>query len=592
MIGASQAAVGGAIAQGPRVSVGQHSIAGAKDRNDDSYGVVVPSAALLATHGIAMAIADGMTSSEGAKEASECCIKSFLEDYFCTHASWSVKKSVAVVLKAVNSWLYAQGQLHHNSDRGMVSTFSGLVLKGGTAHIFHAGDCRISRLREGRLEPLTREHRVRLGQGREHLARAVGIDQNLEIDYRTESVEAGDILVFTTDGVHDFLAAADIVEIVTAGNATLQGATSQGAGLDEAARRIVDRAFGNGSTDNITCQIVRVDAPGHADESGHLQTLTALAFPPELAPGMVFDGYAIVRELHTSNRTQVYLARDMTSSEVVVLKTPSVNFEDDPAYIEMFAREEWVGRLVASPHVLKVLSPGRARRHLYTITEHFDGQTLRQWMRDHPRPELEGVRAIVEQIARGLRAFHRKDIIHQDLKPENVMIDRDGLVKIIDFGSARAAGFDEMASAVERPGLAGTIDYTAPEYHLGERPTNRSDIYALGVIAYEMLTGRLPYGRGFAGQRDVRRLDYVSAHAVRDDVPNWMDAALAKAVHKSPAERTDALSALVEDLRQPNPALGYDRPRPMIEHNPVGFWRTLALAALLANILLLILFAR
>ncbi len=573
---------GEVVEAGLRVSIGQHSIAGAKARNDDSYGVVVPAAGLLASHGIAMAIADGMSSSEGAKEASECCVKSFLGDYYATHASWSVKKSVGVVLKATNSWLYTQGQIQHQSDRGMVSTFSGLVLKGGIAHVFHAGDSRIGRLRRGQIEPLTRDHRVQIGRGREHLGRALGIDQHIEIDYRAEPLEAGDVLLFTTDGVHD-----------TVGPGELAGLAADSSGdLDAAARRIVERALEKGSTDNLTCQLVRIEAPGGADEAGHLLTITALPFPPELAPGMSFDGYAIVRELHTSKRTQVYLARETATGAMAVLKTPSVNFEDDPAYIEMFAREEWVGRLVSSPHVLRVLPNTRARRHLYTATEYFDGQTLRQWMRDHPRPDLETVRGIVEQIARGLRAFNRKDIIHQDLKPENVMIDRGGLVKIIDFGSARAAGFDEMASGVERPHLLGTVDYTAPEYHLGERGTNRSDIYSLGVIAYELLTGRLPYGRGFAGRRNVAKLSYTPARDARDDIPDWMDAALAKAVHKMPAERTDALSALVEDLRRPNTALGYERRSPLLERNPVAVWRGLALLSLLANLALIFMLSR
>ena len=572
----------GPAAQGPRVGIGQHSIAGRKERNDDSYGVVVPADVLLATHGIAMAIADGMSSSEGAKEASECAVKSFLEDYYATHASWSVKKSVGVVLKGVNNWLHAQSQRQYLSERGMVTTFSGLILKAGIAHVFHAGDCRISLLRQGRPELLTRDHRVRVGRGQQHLVRAMGADQHIEIDYRAEPLEAGDILLFTTDGVHDYLSPSEIAEIVG----------SPDADLDATARRLVDRAFEKGGTDNITCQIVRVDIPGRADEASHLQNLTALPFPPELAPGMAFDGYAILRELHTSKRTQVYLARDSASGEIVVLKTPSVNFEDDPAYIEMFAREEWVGRLIASPHVLKVLSPERARRHLYTVTEYFDGQTLRQWMRDHPRPDLETVRAIVEQVAKGLRAFHRKEIIHQDIKPENLMIDRHGLVKIIDFGSARAAGFDEMATSVERPALVGTIDYTAPECHLGERPTNRSDIYALGAISYELLTGSLPYGKGFAGRRDVARLGYIPARALRDDVPVWIDAALEKAVHKRPSERFEALSSLVEDLRRPDATLEYDRPRPLLQRNPLGFWRTAAFILFLANVGLAFLLSR
>jgi eukaryotic-like serine/threonine-protein kinase len=565
---------------GARVTVGQHSTAGRKDRNDDSYGVLVPEPPLLAVKGIAMAIADGMSSSEAAKEASENAVKSFLEDYYATAASWTVKKSVGVVLKAVNSWLYGQGQ-RRGSDRGMVTTFSGLVLKAGTAHIFHAGDSRICRLRDGRLEPLTRDHRVQVSKGHEHLSRAFGIDQNIEVDYRTEALDAGDVLLFTTDGVHDHVTPTELI-------AAIKAASS----LDDAATEIVALAFANGSTDNLTCQLVRIDDPGRVDEAGHLRNLTTLPFPPELAPGREFDGFTITRELHTSKRTQVYLARDVASGEAVVLKTPSVNFEDNPSYIEAFGREEWVGQLVASPHVLRVLPATRPRRHLYYVTEYFDGQTLRQWMRDHPNPDLETVRGIVEQIARGVRAFHRKEIIHQDLKPENVMIDSAGLVKIIDFGSSRAAGFDEMAGAGAEMAFAGTIDYTPPEHHRGERATNRADIYALGCIAYEMLTGRLPYSRGFATARDEQRLTYIPARTLRDDIPGWMDAGLEQAVHKSPGQRTDALSALVENLRQPNPSLIQDRPVPLLQRNPVGFWKLLALALLAVNMLLILLLLR
>ena len=566
----------------PAIVVGQHSQAGSKDRNDDSYGVLIPTGPELESKGIAMAIADGMSSSEGAKAASETCVKSFLEDYYATHESWTVKKSVGLVLKAVNNWLYAQGQTLHLTDRGMVSTFSGIVLKAGMAHVFHAGDSRISLVRDHAVEPLTRDHRVRVARPKNYLSRAMGINPDLEIDYKAEAVQEGDVLLFTTDGVHEHVSAAQMANIIRRSPDDLDGA----------ARTIVEQALKQGSDDNLTCQIVRIVDPGRQDAASHLAALTALPFPPELTPGAIFDGYRIVRELHTSKRTQVYLAEDTGTGQTVVLKTPSVNYEDDPVYIEMFTREEWIGRLVSSPHVLRVLQPGRSRRALYYVTEYFDGQTLRQWMLDHPRPDLESVRSIVEQIAKGLRAFHRKDIIHQDLKPENIMVDRHGAVKIIDFGSSRAANHVETGSPVEIPALVGTLDYTAPEYHRGEPASNRADIFSLGVITYEMLTGRLPYGKGFTGPRDIDRRDYVCARSVRDDIPIWVDAALGKALEKRPSVRTDALSALVEDLKRPNASLGYDRPRPLIERNPLAFWKGLAAALLLLNAVLFIVLSR
>lgn len=566
----------------PAITVGQCSQAGRKARNDDSFGVVVPKGAELVSKGIAMAIADGMSSSEGAKAASETCVKCFLEDYYATHESWTVKKSAALVLKAVNNWLHAQGQTLHGSDVGMVSTFSGVVLKSGTAHVFHVGDSRISLLRGTAIEPLTRDHTARAGRDQTYLARAMGIGPALEIDYRSEALAAGDILVFTTDGVHEHVSTSQMANIIR----------QSPDDLDAVTRLIVERAFALGSTDNLTCQLVRIDDPGKPDEASHLAALTALPFPPELAPGMTFEGYRIVRELHASKRTQVYLAEEAASGAPVVLKTPSVNFEDDPAYLEMFTREEWIGRLVASPHVLTVLQPARARRFLYYVAEYFEGQTLRQWMLDNPCPDLERVRTIVEQIAKGLRAFHRKDIVHQDLKPENIMIDRHGLVKIIDFGSSRAASQAESASPLAVHGLVGTLDYTAPEYHRGEAGSSRSDIFSLGVITYEMLTGKLPFGKGFASAHDIARRSYVPARSVREDIPVWVDAALAKAVSKAPSERTDALSALVEDLKRPNPSLGYDRARPLLERNPLAFWKGLSLLLAIAVLVLLSALAR
>jgi serine/threonine protein kinase len=280
------------------------------------------------------------------------------------------------------------------------------------------------------------------------------------------------------------------------------------------------------------------------------------------------------------------------SNAAVVLKTPSINYEDDVTYLEMFTREDWIGRLVVSPHVLKVIVPERQRRHLYHVSEYFEGRTLRQWMIDSPKPDIQAVRDIVEQIAKGLRAFHRKDIIHQDLKPENIMIDQHGLVKIIDFGSSRAASQSETGSPVEMPALVGTIDYTAPEYHLGEPATNRADIFSLGVIAYEMLTGKLPYGKGFASARDINKRSYIEARSIREDIPEWIDAALAKAVSKKPVERTDALSVLVEDLKRPNTSLIYDRPRPLVERNPLAFWKGLSALLSVAIVALLYLIVK
>lgn len=565
------------MAGGPKVSIGQFSDKGKKAANEDSYGVLTPEGPELLTKGIAMAVADGVSTSEAAKAASETCVKSFLSDYYSTHESWTVRTSVERVLTAVNRWLNSQNETQYLSDRGMLTTFSGLVLKSACAYVFHVGDSRIYLARDGVIEALTTDHSLRLSRNKEYLARAVGFSRNLSVDYRTVPVQPGDYFIFTTDGVHNHIADNRMLELI-------QNSPQD---LDGAAQTIVAEALENGSTDNLTCQIVRADEPGKPDEETYLKRLSALPFPPDLSPGMGFEGYRIIRELHASNRTQVYLAVENSSGEQVVLKTPSVNFSDEPSFIEMFTREEWVGRMISSPHVLKVLQPAQRRKTLYYATEYVEGQTLRQWMIDNPKPEMQLVRDIIQQLSMGVRAFNRKEIIHQDLKPENILIDLDGTVRIIDFGSSRVAGLEEISSPIELPELLGTADYIAPEYHLGETPTRRSDMYSMAVIAYEMLTGKLPYqGKGFGSARDVTKLSYVSALEHNEAIPAWMDGALRKALQVRPTQRYDRLSEFVADLKRPNPNMVRSRRGALLERNPAAFWKAVSLVLLVTNFVL------
>lgn len=565
-----------------QVSAAQHSSAGVKERNEDACGIHIPRGIELENKGIAAVIADGMSGSDAGKEAAEACVSGFLADYFTTPESWSTGTAGGKVLAALNRWLYAQcREQDGGSGKGMVTTLSALVIKSATAHLFHVGDTRIWRMRRGRLECLTRDHRVRVAADKNYLSRAMGIELHMEIDYRALPVEAGDVYLLTTDGVHDFVPAARLAEFLYDGKAQ----------LEDNAARITACALDNGSHDNVTCQLVRVAALPDLKAHEFYRRYAALPFPPPLEPGMVLDGYEVIRELHASKRTQVYLARDRDSQRRVILKTPSVNYSDDPEYIDAFLHEEWAGRRIRSQHVLKVLKPHVQHQCLYYVTEYIEGQTLRQWMHDNPQPALETVRGIAGQIAAGLRAFHRQEMIHQDLKPENIMIDAHGTVKIIDFGSTKIAGIAEIASPLARDNLLGTRNYTAPEYLQGYPGSNLSDLYSLGVITYELLTGRLPYGEKALTARRLRRARYVPAAALNPDIPVWVDRAIEKAVALERARRYPALSEFLHDLAHPGSELVPREFEPLIERNPLLLWKGLALALLLLDLLLLYLLA-
>lgn len=555
------------------ITVGQYSDRGVKNENQDSYGVLVPEDAVLQYKGIVAVIADGVSGCEQGKVASETSAKSLLHDYYCTPDSWTVKSSIEKVLLATNRWLYGQGQqVSHNGHRGLATTLSALVIKSSTAHLFHIGDTRIYRLNDREFELLTQDHRVWVSEEKNYLTRALGIDLRVDIDYRKLPVRVGDIFLQTTDGVYEFVSDEVMRELIY----------KHRDNLDRAAREIACLALKNGSDDNVSCQIIRVDELPGLDDDAFYQKLTELPFPPPLSAGMILDGYRILREIHASKRTQVYLAEDTDSGARVVLKTPSVNFEDDPAYLDLFMHEEWVGNRLSSNHVLKVIAQQRPRRFLYYVSEYIEGVTLRSWMHDNPDADLNSVREIIQQLARGLLAFHKLEMIHQDLKPENVMIDGRGTVRIIDFGSTKIAGVEEISSPLERVTLLGTKNYTAPEYLLGHPCSARSDIFSLGVICYEMLTGKLPFGDKY-DESAIHVLSYIPARRWTPHLPVWVDDALEKAVRKNPERRYSELSEFIHDLNNPNPEFSRERHEPLLMRNPLAFWRGLAVAALILN---------
>ncbi len=570
------------------IAIGQHSESGVKPVNQDFHGAVEPHGHLLVTKGVALALADGISSSPVSQFASAAAVRSFLEDYYLTSDAWPVRRAAQRVLQATNSWLHAQtqrGEGRFDKDRGHVCTFSALVFKGRDAHLLHVGDTRVYRLHAAALEQLTEDHRVRASETVSYLGQALGMAPSLEIDYQHWPIETGEVYLLATDGAYELLAAADV-----------HGALACcGGDLDAAARSLVRKALQRGSRDNATLQIARVESlpPEQLDELAILRD--QLALPPPLHARMRFEGYTIQRDLQVSARSHIHLAVDDHTGEQVALKTPSIGLRDEPASLDRFLLEEWVARRIDSPHVLRPATIGRPRRHLFVAMEYIDGQTLSQWMVDHPKPSLDSVRDMVQQIAKGLQAFHRKEMLHQDLRPENIMIDRGGTVKIIDFGAVHVAGLAEAAQRPRADAIVGSLQYTAPEYFIGDGGTPQSDLFALAVLTYQMLTGQLPYGlqvTRLRGAHDLGKLDYSAVRTHRPDLPPWLDSVLRQALHPRPARRHEALSAFVQDLQQPAARHLASARKPWIERDPARFWRGLSVLLGLIVVALLARLAR
>ncbi len=562
------------------MSVGQLSSAGVKPVNEDAIGIRIPEGSLLTTKGAVAVIADGVSAAEAGREASEASVSNFLSDYFSTPESWSVRKSAQQVLTALNRWLYGQGQGYADARKGYVTTFSAAIFKSHTLHILHAGDSRIYRLRAGELEQLTRDHCAVISEQQTYLSRALGMDVKLQVDYQYMPLEEGDVYLLSTDGLHDFIDPNELRDIMR----------GLGPNLEQECQALVERALAADSSDNISCQLLRVEAlpPQEMDEV--VNRMTRLSFPPFLEPGMKLDGYIVRRELHASNRSQVYLVEDEDSGQHYCMKTPSVNFEDDPAYIERFVMESWIGNRITSPHVVRVFESGRPRSCLYYLTEYVSGISLTQWMKEHPKPPVEEVVYLVDQIARGLRAFHRRETLHQDLKPDNIMIGADGRVKIIDFGACHVAGIAEIATPFQRDIALGTASYSAPEYSLGKLPNYRADLFSLAVISYEMLTGELPFAgklENCHSQRDFLNTRYIPSYQLNPLVPVWIDGALRKGLRFHEERRHQEVAEFAYELQNPNPRYLEHGKRPLMERDPLLFWKYLAGGLAISQLIML-----
>ncbi len=565
------------------ILLGQCSSSGIKSINEDSYGIYIPTDISLKTKGIVATIADGMGSCSAAKEASEHCVKAFINDYYSTPDSWSVKHSGTKILTALNNWLYSRGD--QQARFGMVTTLTSLVLKSTTGHIFHIGDSRIYRYRNQKLEQLTHDHRVWVSPEKNYLSRAMGIDLHIDIDFQTITLEKDDIFIMTTDGVHDYISDHELQQHFQSLPSDLTEHH-----LNTIASQIIQQALDKKSHDNITCQIVYLYSLPDSAPNEVYQKLTQLPFPPELREGVYIDNYIVLKELHASATSQLYLVKDKNTKATLVMKTPSVNYQDDPAYIERFQLEEWAGTRISNPHVMKIYKPQKNRQFLYLLTEYIEGQTLRDWIQAHPHPEISDVIALIRQIIQGLRAFHRMDMLHRDLKPDNIIVTPSQNIKIIDFGSVKIAGIEEITTPIERTELLGTKNYTAPEYLLGMQGTSQSDLFSLGIICYEMLTGgKLPYADQLTRQinwRTLNKIHYTPAILYNPMIPLWLDGTLKKATSLDKRTRYEHFSEFLYDLEHPNERF-MQQNIPLIERNPLRFWQFLSLTLFILNILLL-----
>ena len=556
------------------VCLGGYSTAGNREVNQDAFAVKDPYLdSEKKIKGVVACIADGVSCSNKGQQASHTSVTQFIADYYSTHRSWNVKQSASKVLNSLNTWLFQHNQedVRHN---GLITTFSSIILKSTTAHLLHIGDCRIYHYRDEKLKQYSRDHSRHTYNDNMVLTRALGMDRHLDIDYQTVSLQEGDLFLLSSDGVHDYLNDQNLQSYLKTlpVNATTQE-------FEQVAKIICDDALANGSSDNISCLIIKVTSLPNEDLNELFSHLSDLVIPPALHANNEIDCFKIDKILHEGARSHVYLATDKSNQKKVVLKMPSLNFEEDEQYLLNFYKEQWVGQTIRHKNVMSIANNIKGSIFLYHICDYVEGMPLRQWMQENPLPAFPLAVDIISKIVAAVRVLQRAGMVHRDLKPENIIISADHEITLIDFGTVRVNGFEEIIKEQEEAPL-GAVDYIAPEYLNDGQSSSLSDLFSIGVIAYELLSGHLPYPQNQAQSLDRARQytwQYEPIKTHRRGLSSRLDKVLESAVNSKPECRYNSMSEFVAELSTiQERATIKEVKKSLLERDPTKFWQWLA----------------
>lgn len=555
-----------------QISLGSATATGKRERNEDYWGVVTPEGAELAARGAVLAVADGVSGSEGGREAAEHCVRGLLADYYSTPETWEVALAIDRVLTGINRWLVAQGTAHE-PHRMQATTLSVLVLRGGRYYLGHVGDSRIYRMRDDALTRHTEDHVWDLPERSHVLRRAVGLDTHLVVDHGDGEIKAGDRFLICSDGLWEPL-----------GDARIKALLASHQDSQAAADALVAAAIETGGQDNATAVVAGIEAVATESWREMIVADRHLPVPAKLKPGNRIDDFEVVRLIHESRATLLYQVRSAASGRTLALKTLQPLLSADRQSREGLLNEEWLAkRLISSyfPQVIPIAAG--ARQYLYYVMTYHAGRTLQARLDSGQHFSTAETVRVGMQVAKGLGALHRLAILHRDIKPANLLQDEDGELRILDLGVALAAGvpYEELQ------GNPGTPSFMAPELIAGEGASVQSDLYAAGVTLYHLLTRKYPYGEVEPFQRPQFG-DPTPPTRYRPDIPRWFENFLLRAVARHRGERFETAEEMLYALEvgEARP-VSAPLPTPLLQRHPAARWQAVALVSIIVNLLLI-----
>jgi serine/threonine protein phosphatase PrpC len=545
---------------GMDVTYGQLSLTGpVRSNNEDYLGSCLPADAQDARNrGALVVLADGMGGQEAGEVASRLAVEAALQKFRDARAGVSPNQLVGQMFAAANQAVYDEGN-KVGDQRRMGTTLTIALFRNNEVTIGHVGDCRTYLIQNGQIRRLTSDHsyvgvQVKLGLISEQealqspmrsvLTRCIGKDPVVQVDYTTAVVGRGDFVMQCCDGVYCYITENDILEAVAH------------APPAEACKHLTDLAIKRGTDDNVSVQIVhveRVEQLSYYRGAPVYQESLDPTMSHEVQIGEVLDGrFRVVDVIARSGMASIYKANDLQTGKRVAVKVPGMQFESDPGFFTRFQREEEIGRVLDHPYILHII-PMEQKSRPYMAMELLEGQTLRQLMRGVPRLPVPDALKITSRLCEALDYMHKKNIIHRDLKPENVMICEDGTLRIMDFGIAKAAGMRRLTFSGFSP-VMGTPDYMAPEQVKGKRGDERTDLYSLGAMLYEMVTGVVPFegANPYIIMNSRVTGDPVAPRKVHEDIPAAVEEIILHAMERNPAERYPSAAAMKAEVDDPD----------------------------------------
>jgi eukaryotic-like serine/threonine-protein kinase len=271
-----------------------------------------------------------------------------------------------------------------------------------------------------------------------------------------------------------------------------------------------------------------------------------------LHAGEELDHYRIEGVAARSGMASIFRATDLRTGHIVAIKVPHPEMEGDPVFFDRFQREQEIGRKLDHPGVMKVLTDGD-NSQFYMVMEWVDGRLLRQVLNEEGKLPAERAVKIALGIAEALEYIHTHGVVHRDLKPENIMLDAEDRIKLIDFGIAANVGSRRLTFAKFSQTM-GTPDYISPEQVKGKRGDARSDIYALGVMLYEMLTGKAPFtgANAFIIMNDRLLNNPTPPREIDPEISPQLQEIIYRALERDPNQRYPTAHEMILDLQHPD----------------------------------------